>query len=119
MRIEINPFALQHSITPDEIRTVTSSPSARYRVESPTNPDKVLIRSIGRIGNEPWIETLAEEYEYGELLHVFHSMILRYTVSTEAYHATGGAFDEIEDAPQRPIVRPQYTSETTPPEEGK
>ncbi|HQV16750.1 MAG: hypothetical protein KDB67_09765 [Gordonia sp.] len=116
MRIELNPYSLQHSITPEEIRMVVEAPSVRYRVDSPTRLDADLVRSIGRAENEPWIEVVAEEFEGGTVQHVFHAMLMRPAVASEAYLASGGAFNEHQNIPQRAFVGPQFTHETAPSE---
>lgn len=76
MRITITPSALDHSITPVEIRTVVEYPEHRVPLVA-RRPSARLVLAIGAYdANEPYIEVIYDVISRDEF-EVFHGMMLR------------------------------------------
>lgn len=78
VRIEINPSALAHGITPNEIRAVINNYELRFSIPTRlANVDANNYLYIGRpADNEPWIELIADHAD-ADVRVIFHAMMLR------------------------------------------
>lgn len=84
MRIEINPSALAHGITADEIRSVINQGTAFSL--NPRRVGSVPFLYVGpAAANEPWIELIADHAVVG-VREVFHAMMLRPSIIAALGH---------------------------------